>query len=433
MAPKSKDGKVRLIGETETEKAAAKERDKFALVGRRIRAQDILAESGFGMFADNPFDAERNRDPKRRFKHVFDCFDKMADWDEQINAADDVRRLSVLSFERGIIPRDEKNQADVKAAAIANENIERLGQNKWDEALLNALDAPAKGLAFLQKEFILDGGIVYLSAFDWLPQEWFNFTAQNELVFTGGRAERKDPVLPARIATGTVRATVKNPWGYGYLRAAYWPFLIKNILRGYSTDLFEMFIEPMRIGKYANPAHKRLLDDVLKKMGRHFGVSIPAECSIDVIEQKGTAAYTSLQKFVDYWDEQQLRVILGQPMTMGGGGDERGTLGRATIAQFQQTTKCIRDAKYLDALITGQVLDQLSYQNTVGGRCIHKTNYERNEDADTLLDRAIKMAKELGVGIGAEWLHKITQVPAPPEDGVIYLASKKTPEPFPFL
>lgn len=430
--PPKKDGKVRLVGETDKEKKQEEERRKFALVGRRIRAKDILTTAGYGLFAENPFDAEWARDPKRRFSHVFQCYDKMMDWDEQINSADDLRRLSVLSFESSTLPRDPTNPADVKAADLCRESVEALG-NKWDEGLMATLDGPARGLVFMQKEFVRDGLTVHLSAYDWLPQEWFNFTVENEPMLTYGKAVGGVPVLPARIAMGRVKATIKNPWGYGYLRAAYWPFLLKNILRGYSTDLFEMFIEPWRIGKYKNPAHKKLLNDVLKKMGRHFGLAIPDDCSIEVIEQKGSAAYTTLQRFVDYWDEQQLKVVLGQPMTMGGGKDERGTMGRAAIAQFQQTTKCMRDAKWLEALITSQVYDQLSYQNTLDGRAVYKIHYERKEDADTLLDRAIKMAKELGVPIWGNWLHETTQVPVAPEDaeGPIYIASKSSP-PVPF-
>ncbi len=390
---------------------------------------------GTGLFP-NPFDVEYIKDPRNSYASAWDALDKMAYWDAELVALDQIRRLAVMSFESSVEP-DSDNPQDKQAQEFIIETIKRL--DNWDQLCWRLLDVHAKGLAVALKQFEREGNRIYYKNIIPLPQYWFYFKLGEdgpELWFRS-RSWRNNKggdfaVNADEFAVFAYDATVENPYGRGYIQRCLYPYLQKQILTAYSLQSVQNDIDPLRWAILAGTlsGQKGDVRAILADMKRDTAAVFDEGTQIFVQPPGGVDALRSKLEFRRFLAEEEAKIILGQTLTTDTPTKGGGTFAQAKVHSAQKDELVTAAAKDFERQINHQLIYPLLDMNFFSGRATWKIKYEPATDRDALAARMKNVTDAIpDFEWPKKWTHHELQVPEPTDGEEVYIRGR-APSPF---
>lgn len=238
-----------------------------------------------------------------------------------------LRKLGVLTDALSIVPLDEDNPDDVKAAAAAKTLTQIPG---WSTMGLNHLlnghmyplaileqpyaIAPANklGIRFAPTEFVpvpyhsLDWSMGYL-------QLW-----ELDATYGNRTGNRREPVAGRHVVhRGHLLTDIPDKWG-GPMRAALFWWLFAVMSRDWWVRFLDRMGIPLAVGKYdtSDTGSRDVLRSAFSQMKKLFGLITSKETDIEFheVDTKGHGdAFQAIQTFAN---GELSKLILGQTMTV---------------------------------------------------------------------------------------------------------------------
>ena len=395
----------------------------------------ILASMGYGYLFKDPFSGDYTRDPKNTYKSAWDAYDRMLAWDPELAALDKLARLAVLAHDTEIVPATDDAESK-KAADFCIEMISNIPY--WEDILYDLLDAPAKGMAVIQKGWVRDGSRMVVAdsengpALQTLPQHWFYWKlieSKPTLVYRGLYGGQKDePLDPENFIIARWAYSVENPYGRGYLTEAFWTFVTKKIVKGFMVQLVQRGVELERwVQCAADELGKKAWDmrDVIRNtMGdfaRRSDMVLPP--GVDLNYQPGdTGALASELNFIYLLDNYLAKLVLGQTLTTEQG--RTGTYSQAVIHELQQARGTITRCKDQMADVNDQLITPVCELNFNIGRAKWRRKYEPEDDRTDQAKRLAILANKYDLELPKGWLHHAQGLPEPENPEEVYIPKR---------
>lgn len=181
---------------------------------------------------------------------------------------------------------------------------------------------------------------------------------------TSGKDVNEPPQSDWHVYVKTKSDNGVSPCGYGlFYNIALYEIFLRNTL-GFNGDFVELYAMPYRVGKTTktNEAERAELESALRNMGSAGYAVIDPMDEITFLETSlagtGYKAYESLEKRCE---DKVARIILGHSdaanSTPGKLGGDQG--GEESPAQIAMKDKQIKDGRFIEQIINGQLLPKL--------------------------------------------------------------------------
>jgi len=400
-----------------------------------------LKAMGFGYAFANPFTREFVKDPKHAYRSAWDCFDKMLALDGELSAVDGLYRAAVMAHDTTVEPADETPESE-RAAEFIRAVIARI--TNWNDIRYGLLDSRARGLAIAAigpegYDTEIDGKLAP-KTIEILPQHWFKFNLGEDgrprLRYAGTGALSKE-LDESRFIIARHGHTLENPYGHGYLRKAFYPFVVKNFLSTYMHQLFEHGVEPEKWAETPDMETWALKDDILfelENMGRRTASVMPPGVKVNTVETS-TAAVNAELTVIRYYADILAKIVLGQTLTTDVGRTGSYELGK--IHELQQARYVRAGCREQERDINKQFVEPLCALNFGAGRAKWRILYEQERDIAGMVDNIVRLAEKYNLRLAEDWLYKLLDIPVPTEaeggaEPVVILEPTAAPAPSSF-
>jgi phage gp29-like protein len=237
--------------------------------------------------------------------------------DDQVAAAWQQRRLSLLSCETKVEPGAD----DAASIAAADALREELGALAWDDVTDKALHAIFFGWGVAEVLWRPDGSRVRFDAIKVRDRARFRFDRDQRL-YLWAQGWR---VMPDR-KFWTLRAGADHhdePYGLGLAHALYWPVFFKRNDIKFWLVFLEKFGMPTALakvpaGQINDPAVVSKAVAMLRQIATDAGVVVPDSVAVELLEaaRGGAADYESLHAAMN---SAISKILVGQTMTTDNG------------------------------------------------------------------------------------------------------------------
>lgn len=349
-----------------------------------------------------------------------ELFEEMEEKDSHLFSQLQVRKNAVLGLDYDFAPWSESAE-DKKICDFVSDVL--LGQEDFEEALLDLLDALGKGYALSEIMWSVDGGRAVVSRLEWIHAKKAIFYREPQ-----GEKSREAP----RIATEDepIEGEQMPPWklvyhrykarsGYdtraGLLRVCAWMYLFKNYSIKDWVSFAEVFGMPLRLGKYDSNASRDDKDSLrraIHSLGADAAGIISKNTEIQFVETvKNTGSDNVYETLANFCDAQMSKAILGQTATSEG---TPGRLGNEDAQDLVRHDLLKADAEALAKTIRFQVVRPLVGYNFGWDKPLpwFKLMYERPEDLEQL-SAMYKNLHAMGQPISQEHVADRFKVPLP--------------------
>lgn len=258
--------------------------------------------------------------------------------DTAISAAMGMRRALVLGRSESVMPSNAKvGQAQKYADGLSAflKSIKRFDFLKWE-----MLDAPAYGFSVAEIMWNSDGGRVWVDKIIGRPQELFRFNKINypqtgDLLLAKTLGGEGFPVPQNKFMVATFRPRHGDRRGLPVLRSLFWASWFKRQLLRLHLGFAEKGPGTIAVQypSSADPAEQKKAITAALSIATELCVAIPETFKImpELLTTTRTRNLEDFKGFVDYWDAEMAREILGQTLTTHGSEGSRGSQGQASI------------------------------------------------------------------------------------------------------
>lgn len=359
-----------------------------------------------------------------------DLFLDMEERDSQIGADIAKRRQLVGEREWQIVPPDNANRQEKKAAQHAAEVFAGI---EVEDLILDMGSAVGHGWANLEMPWARDGALRYVQQPVLRPHSWFRLHPDEQNVIT----LRDNSATGAELwRLGWVQHRHKARPGYvarsGLHRQLAWPYLFKHYAVSDLAELLEIYGLPARIGKYpstAGPKEKATLLRAVTSLGHNAAGIIPEGMSIDFTTAAGVAGSADMFQVMMHWCERSIaKVILGGTLTSGTGeGTNTNALGN--VHERGQRSLISSDARQYAGTIKRDMLWPMAALNfgIEDLRRAPRFYLETDDPSDyKSLSESLPTLVDMGMRIPAWWAHEKSGIPRAADDEDI-LQSRAAP------
>jgi len=269
------------------------------------------------------------------------------------------RKLAVAGLSWEVQPASASAE-DQKIAAAAKEMLEYV--EDFEGALLDGLDAIAKGFAVQEIFWEIIGRQVWVKRLKWVHQKRFTFYSQEKLLefprlLTGAQpilGEALDPFKFVyhrhRARSGAAnRGGLARPLAYIYL---FTQFSLKDWV--IFNDLYSV---PMRVGKYSAGATSSDIDklkEAVFSLETDAAAVISDKTVIELLETKNRAGdIPTFKAFIDWGARMTSKVVLGHS---GASEPTPGKLGGEKMARQIRQDLLEHDARSLQNTLKFQLI-----------------------------------------------------------------------------
>ena len=158
--------------------------------------------------------------------------------------------------------RREKEAAELFASQLGDIDIPRV--------IEEMMEAVAFGYAPLEVLWLAEGNYWSIGDIVGKPPEWFEFNAENALVFKTGAASREELPLN-RFLIARHRPSYANPYGVKVFSKCYWPVTFKKNGFRWWTVFVEKYGGAFLYGKYPNNAGEGYKTELLESLEALYG------------------------------------------------------------------------------------------------------------------------------------------------------------------
>lgn len=356
-------------------------------------------------------------------------FADMEEKDAQIASDLGKRKQAAAALEWQIVPPDDANRLEKKAAAQATEVFRAL---EVEDLIIDLADGIGHGWVQLEIPWDLDGATRIIQQPRWVDHTWFQTRPdfRDEIRLRNGQLDGEE-LWPL----GWLSHRHKAKSGYlarlGLHRCLAWPYLFQNHALGDLAELLEILGIPARLGTYprgATAEEKATLLTAVASLGHRAAGIIPEGMAIEYLEA-ARAEGTNYQAMLDWCERAKSKAILGGTLTTG---TDRGS-GAYSLGQVHErglAELVASDARQYAATIRRDLLWPLAALNFGIDRPERSPRFylDSSETADyEVLAKTLPVFVDLGARIPAWWLHEKTGIPEAGKSDVVLAKAQPAP------
>lgn len=356
-------------------------------------------------------------------------FADMEEKDAQIASDLGKRKQAAAALEWQIVPPDDANRLEKKAAAQATEVFRAL---EVEDLIIDLADGIGHGWVQLEIPWDLDGATRIIQQPRWVDHTWFQTRPdfRDEIRLRNGQLDGEE-LWPL----GWLNHRHKAKSGYlarlGLHRCLVWPYLFQNHALGDLAELLEILGIPARLGTYprgATAEEKATLLTAVASLGHRAAGIIPEGMAIEYLEA-ARAEGTNYQAMLDWCERAKSKAILGGTLTTG---TDRGS-GAYSLGQVHErglAELVASDARQYAATIRRDLLWPLAALNFGIDRPERSPRFylDSSETADyEILAKTLPVFVDLGARIPAWWLHEKTGIPEAGTSDVVLAKAQPAP------
>ncbi len=356
-------------------------------------------------------------------------FADMEEKDAQIASDLGKRKQAAAALEWQIVPPDDANRLEKKAAAQATEVFRAL---EVEDLIIDLADGIGHGWVQLEIPWDLDGATRIIQQPRWVDHTWFQTRPdfRDEIRLRNGQLDGEE-LWPL----GWLSHRHKAKSGYlarlGLHRCLAWPYLFQNHALGDLAELLEILGIPARLGTYprgATAEEKATLLTAVASLGHRAAGIIPEGMAIEYLEAARTEG-TNYQTMLDWCERAKSKAILGGTLTTG---TDRGS-GAYSLGQVHErglAELVASDARQYAATIRRDLLWPLAALNFGIDRPERSPRFylDSSETADyEVLAKTLPVFVDLGARIPAWWLHEKTGIPEAGKNDVVLAKAQSAP------
>lgn len=225
------------------------------------------------------------------------------------------RKAGVLAAERTLLRQDAPDQLFRLTEFIFDEL-------NWEQIIAQMLNAPLYGMSVLevrwQQERIKNKTYLLPCAIEEKPVEWFRFTENNELMYTGGALQLRIAAAEPRFIVVRNNPSYNNPYGERALSRCYWPVIFKRNGFKFWMLFTEKYAMPFLLGKQPRGlTEQQSLDllDKLETMVQDSVAVIPDDSSVSFVEGSRSFSSDAYKKFLEFCNAEISKAVLTETLT----------------------------------------------------------------------------------------------------------------------
>jgi phage gp29-like protein len=222
---------------------------------------------------------------------------------------------------------------------------------QWDPYHIMTQCIEARNYGYQPFELVWKSGKTwYIDQIIEKPQEWFNYSTDNELQFIS-KEHPTGKVIgnPYKFIVARNRPTYANPYGQSHYSRCFWPVTFKKGGFTFFIKFLEKYGMPWVVGKQprntGDPETNKFLQE-LHQMVQDAVAVIPDDSSVDLKDASSRGSSSAVyMDFIKYLDRVINKVILSNELSMGtseGGSDIRGDAGQ-NMQVSQQVIKSVAE------------------------------------------------------------------------------------------
>ncbi|MDR5857941.1 DUF935 domain-containing protein [Halomonas eurihalina] len=344
-----------------------------------------------------------------------ELFDDMEEKDSQIGADLGKRRQLAAELEWQIVPPENPNAQEKRAADQAAEVFAGL---EVEDLILDLGTGIGHGWANLELPWTRDGAMRLIEQPILRPHSWFRLHPHDQNVITLRDASATGAEL---WPLGWIQHRHRAKAGYvarmGLHRMLAWPYLFQNYALGDLAELLEVYGLPGVVGKFprnATDKEKATLMRAVVSMGKDARGIIPEGMAIDFQEAAGKGTSADLYKtMMDWCERAKAKAILGGTLTSGTGeGTNTNALGN--VHERGQQSLIRSDVRQYAGAIQRYVLWPMAAMNfgIEQRRRAPRFYLDLGETEDfKVLASTLPTFVDMGARIPQWWLHEKTGIP----------------------
>lgn len=224
------------------------------------------------------------------------------------------RKLAVRNLELQVNAADESDQAEEAAALVRK----TLNGSAFRTALIDIMDAVAKGFSVHELIWAWEGRRIELKQFKYRDPTWFRFDREDGETLRYLDDEGELDMPPGRFLVHRSKTKSGLTIRGGLARAAVWPWMFKS----YSLRDWAIFVttygHPLRVGKYdanATADDKKTLLRAVQRVGTDMAAIFPRSMEIEFQQAAMSGGTDLFERKAEYWDRQISKLVLGQTAT----------------------------------------------------------------------------------------------------------------------
>jgi phage gp29-like protein len=370
-----------------------------------------------------------------------ELFEDMEEKDTHLYAEFQKRKNAVLSFDYEIQPYSGSAE-DKKIAEFLEDVLYNLP--KFEDALLDLLDAIPKGFAMIEPIYDSSSGKVVLSDLSWIHQKRAVFydrgaagvwqkTFEMPKIITEAEQINGEIMPPFKLIYHRYKARSGYDTRAGVMRVCSWMYLFKNYSIKDWVAFAEVFGMPLRLGKYDSSASKEDKDSLIaaiQSLGTDAAGVISKNTEIEFIEtMKNTGTQNVFDVLANFCDKQMSKAIVGSTLTTQEGDSGSYALGKVHNEVRQDLTR--GDSESLSKTVRFQMFRPLVGWNFGWDKPLpwFKIQYEPSEDLKNLSE-VYKNVSALGQPISQEHISERFKIPLPGDGETVVAPPVAAANPF---
>lgn len=379
----------------------------------------------------------READAGQMLRQV-ELFEEMEEKDPVLASLFQTRKLSVQGLEYEIVAASDSAE-DKNIADHVRENLADLD---LEDAILDLLDAIAKGTAFVEINWANDGPDVWALGLEWIHQKrftyfqlsssWWDPIIKLPFLLTKDQPVMGEEVQAFKLIYHRYKARSGFAQRAGLMRTVAYYYLFKNYDIKDWVIFLEKFGQPLRIGKFtpgAGPEDIKILKEAIQNLGTDAGALISDTTMLDIIEAKTTQASSDLySRAAEFFNKEYSKAILGQTASIEG---TPGRLGNEKAQEEVRTDLIEADAKALAKTLRSQLIWPMVGFNFGFDKLLPKLIFQVKESEDLqALSATHKNLVEMGAPIPISFVQKKYGIPAAINGEEILQPPAPAPNPF---
>jgi phage gp29-like protein len=342
-----------------------------------------------------------------------ELFGEMEEKDAHLAAILQTRKLAVAGKDYEVLPYS-KDPEDAAISEFVGEAVYAIP--KFEEAILDLLDAIGKGFALAEIIWEVSGGRARVGELRWIPQKKVTFRQSLEpRLLTLKEPWQGEALPPWKVVYHRYKARSGYASRAGVLRAVGWMYLLKNFALKDWAAFNEVFGMPLRLGKYdpsSSQADREALVQAVRNLGSDAAGVISKATEVEFVEASSLGSKANpYQGMAEFCNREMSKAVLGQTLT----SDTTGTTGTRAAAQVHDQVRrdlVEADATALATTLREQLLRPLVGFNFGWHRQVpwFRFRYEEEQDLKTLSEVYRNLAA-LGVPLSPEHLSERFGVP----------------------
>lgn len=388
--------------------------------GRPIRAAVAIGDPQ-DKYSENP----SNGLSPRRLAAIFleadegnvlrqmELFEEMEEKDTHLFSQMQTRKLAVTGLDWEVQPFSEE-ELDKEIATFVDEQLR--GIEKFDEVLIDMLDAIGKGISIMELTWGLENGRNVIEDIEYVHPKKLRWDSLTDEMKICTRDYPSGIELPEnKFVVHKYKARSGHPSRAGIMRVVSWMYLFKNYDLKDWVSFCEVFGMPLRLGKYdasASEADKAALMEAIINLGTDAAGIVPSTTSIEFIDSNKVSSVEIYEKLARYCDEQISKAILGQTLTSDSGG---GSYAQSKTHDEVRHDLTVADAKSLAVTIRRDIIRPLVEFNYGTNVQIPFFGFDCHEveDQKSIVEIYKTLTCDMGLEIPKSHIYKKFNIPKP--------------------